>query len=393
MRVHSYLALSALLRSRLSLVFLLLAVTAGVAFQIPNAANINGYTEELSRKGLSRARGHLIITSRKSEPLSDVAQITRRIRRLPFVRGITARCSRPGVIFRRGAYRAVRAVGLNMPNEEAVAGFCRQIKAGRCPDPRRPRQAVAGSRLAEVMGLKVGDRIKLVLPFEDLGEVKFASERFELVGVLSGGGSFQEDYDLLLPIRDVYRIMQWDDMATRISVFVDNRRQAGRYTARLAAAVGTQAKVQTWRQDSAFVANAIAGNRALLSISMAMVIVAVGIPVLALLYIHVLHDRRQIATLSALGFTSGDLFWIYLFKAALVGAVGVGLGTGLGVLLCQYFDAHPIFRYQGFEVRPVLDTAVVALPGAVLFVVTLLAGIAPAIRASRANPATELRED
>ena len=58
MRVLCYLAFKSLLRSRLSLAFLLLAVTAGVAFQIPNAANINGYTEELLRQGVSRSTGH-----------------------------------------------------------------------------------------------------------------------------------------------------------------------------------------------------------------------------------------------------------------------------------------------------------------------------------------------
>ena len=69
MRVLCYLAFKSLLRSRLSLAFLLLAVTAGVRFQIPNAANINGYTEELMRKGGSGATGRLVIEPEGPKPM------------------------------------------------------------------------------------------------------------------------------------------------------------------------------------------------------------------------------------------------------------------------------------------------------------------------------------
>ena len=51
-----------------------------------------------------------------------------------------------------------------------------------------------------------------------------------------------------------------------------------------------------------------------------MVVVAVMIPVLALLYIHVLAERRRIATIAALGFSRREIFLIHLFEALIVGS-------------------------------------------------------------------------
>jgi ABC-type lipoprotein release transport system permease subunit len=144
---------------------------------------------------------------------------------------------------------------------------------------------------------------------------------------------------------------------------------------------------------SEFVANAIAGNRAISFISLAMVVLAVMIPVWSLLHILVLHERRPIAILGALGFERRAIFQIYLFKAALIGLVGVALGVGVGLVLCELFRAYPIFAHSGFVVRPELSLWGVLVPSAVLFGVTLLAGLIPAFLAARCNPSLELREE
>jgi len=387
---NMFLALRALLRSRLSLVLLVLAVTAGVAFQIPNAANLNGYTEELLRQGVTRATGHVLVESGGPKPLQEVSRLARRLRADPAVRAVTVRLVHAGVLFKGEAYRAIRVVGLDPTAEATTTQFCVHLRAGRCIRDRGEGEVVLGRRLAQKLRLRVGDRVKLVLPHEDLGEVKFNSERMRVVGVLEGGGGFQADYDLFLPRGELASLIRWADEGTTLSLFIDDHRKAELHARRLRRLV-PGARVQPWWEANEFVSSAIAGNRTLFMISMVMVIFAVGIPVLALLYIHVLHERQQIAILAALGFTRSALFGIYLAKAGLVGLLGVALGIGGGLGLCALFDAYPIFSYQGFIVRPVINTAVVLVPGAILLGVTLVAGVAPAIRAARANPALELK--
>lgn len=390
MRLILFLAVQTALRSPLSLLLLVLAVMAGVTFQIPNAANLEGYTEELLRQGLARATGHVLIVGSTSRPLVRVAALSKRLRVLPYVRGVTPRLLHAGVLYRAERYQAIRVVGLDPSAEQAAIGFCDRIATGRCMQPGKD-EAMLGGALAETLKVKVGDTVRLVAPHQDLGEITFLKKPLRVVAVLKNGGSFSEDKDLFLP-RDV--LSGWldkKDEATLISLQVDHRRRARRYARALAPTI-PDAKVLAWNEANAFVANAIAGNRAVFAISLLMVIVAVGLPVLALLYIHVLGERKQIATLAALGFGRLALFGIYLTRAALVGLVGVGLGVVAGLGLCAIFDAHPIFDYDGFVVRPLITAQVVLVPALTVFAVTLVAGLAPALKASRANPSTLLRE-
>jgi lipoprotein-releasing system permease protein len=389
-----HLALRALLRNRLSCALLVAAVAAGVGFQIPNTANIDGYTAELLRKGLSRSSGHLLVSSVNPAPIEDAPALTARLRGQPHVLAVSPRLIHAGVVFKRGAHLPVRVVGVDPADEQAATSFCSRLRQGRClPASGDARSVVLGASLAEQLRLRAGERVKLVLPYENLGEVEYASAWYDVAGVLEPGGGFSADSDLFVPIALLRRVLGRGEIASALVLIVDDVHRAGTYARALQATSGARTRVQPWWEVNEFVANAIAGNRALSTISMVMVIVAVVIPVAALLYILVLHERKQIAVLGAIGFGRGALFAIYLLKAALIGVVGAALGVGLGFGLCALFNAHPIFAHDGFVVRPVLSLRGIAIPTAVIVAVTLLAGLAPALRAARSNPSTELREE
>src|SRR5262249_46663028 len=100
----------------------------------------------------------------------------------------------------------------------------------------------------------------------------------------------------------------------------------------------------------------------------------------------------QIAALSAIGFSGGALFATYLLCAGLVGLIGAAIGSGGGPPLFRWFLGHPPYEAYGFVVRPIpAPGSVLASVGAV-FVGSVVGGLAPAVRAARANPALALRE-
>jgi len=404
MRLLFVLASRALLRNRLSFALLVAAVTAGVGFQIPNTANLNGYTQELLRKGVARSTGHVQISSGGTEPIDGARRLVDTVRRLPFVRGVIRRLVHAGVAFKGTRHLPVRVVGVDPSAEGAGAGVCHRLARGACPAPGRTDQLVLGHGLAQQLRLSPGDRLKLVLPYENLGEVEYSSAWYKVVGVVQSGGDFSSDSDLFVEITLLQRLLGHDDAASALHVYVDDHTRAAEYAAVIARETGARGgapggragqppRVQPWWEVSEFVANAIAGNRAISFISLAMVVLAVMIPVWALLHILVLHERRPIAILGALGFERRAIFCIYLFKAALIGVVGVALGVGVGLVLCAFFRAYPIFAHSGFVVRPELSVWGVLVPSAVLFGVSLLAGLVPAFLAARCNPSLELREE
>jgi putative ABC transport system permease protein len=122
-----------------------------------------------------------------------------------------------------------------------------------------------------------------------------------------------------------------------------------------------------------------------------MVVVAVSIPVWALLYVNVLQRRREVGLLSALGFGRGEIFVAFLLQALLVGLAGIAVGVGIGALFIRWFELHPLFESDSLVVRPAATFASYWEPALVVLGATLVAGVFPAWRASRVDPASVLR--
>lgn len=395
MRVLISIAAKSLLHNRLVLALLLTAVAAGVAFQIPTAAHLDGYSDELVRAVIGREFGHVLVRPAGLEPFSDADELARKVAAEPYVRGVTVRMVHAGAIARQGEHEPVRVVGLDMAHEEEVTGFCAQLSSGACPLPDDLDALVLGSQQAMQLGVKAGDLVKLAMPYRDRGDVdvrlKFSSRDHRVSGILSGAGRWQADFDVYVPLATLRRLFNDAGLGNRIAVFVDARERSGEYAESLQERVAP-ARAQPWWDVHSFVKHATAGNRRLGALSMVMVLVAVGVPVLALLYINALRERRHIAVLAAIGFDRTSVFRIYLLKAAVVGVVGAIAGLLIAVAVCLLLSHWPVYDYEGFVVRPVLSTKTLVVPAAGVCATCLVAGIFPAWVAARQNTAEVLRD-
>jgi ABC-type lipoprotein release transport system permease subunit len=180
-------------------------------------------------------------------------------------------------------------------------------------------------------------------------------------------------------------------LATMVIVHGRDHASARALATSLGAAL-PDARALSWLDDSPFLANSVRASATLGVVSESMVVVAVAVPVCALLYLHVLHRRRQIALLAALGFRAGELFVMCLLQALFVGLAGVAAGAVIAIAVVAWFRAHPIFDGSGFLIRPVLSVACFARPALAVLVTTLAASAWPAWRAASIDPTRVLRE-
>ena len=147
----------------------------------------------------------------------------------------------------------------------------------------------------------------------------------------------------------------------------------------------------SWFDDSRFLCSVVGALDAIANVTGFMSIIAVGVPVLALLYIDALNRRRQVSLLVAMGFRSREIFAVFFLKAVLIGIIGVIVGILLAGALVLYFTAHPIFNWERFVLHPVVTLTGVLWPALLVFAATVLAGSYPAWRASRVDPSSTLR--
>jgi lipoprotein-releasing system permease protein len=392
MRVLFYLAFRTLVRSRTSFVLLLLAVTAGLGLQIPNVANLDGYQEELHDKGIAQGTGHVIVSSHDGRAFPDAKTLATRISKESFVKSTAERFTQVGFLSAGTKTASAIVLGIDEVAEDASIGFCGNVAEGKCLTSTEKHQAVISSQLSILLGAKVGQKVDVAFLNFVQRKLEVASAQFEIVGILGGNGGLRADFEFYVPIVTMQDIFGRAGHATEIRILTTDDFRADEW-AKQVAVLAPDNKVESWTQVNGFAKNSIESNKTVTTISITMVIIAVSIPVLALLYIHVLSERRRIATIAALGFSRREIFLIFLFEALIVGGLGTLLGTGVGYALCQYFTKYPIFSNAGFVVLPAMTTNAFVVPALVLFTTTLISGILPAVIASRAEPAIELRRE
>ncbi len=119
-----------------------------------------------------------------------------------------------------------------------------------------------------------------------------------------------------------------------------------------------------------------------------LVVSALWVGVMAAL--NVRERREEIGVLRALGYGSGKIASLFLFKAILLGLLGALIGFALGNALALSVGVE-IFKVTAKAIQTDWNLLVYALLGAPLF--AAIASFIPAMQAVAQDPATTLRED
>jgi ABC-type lipoprotein export system ATPase subunit len=151
------LAVNALAESPMSLLLLLLAVAAGVGFQVPNVANVAGYRSELLRQEVGSGTGEVRVRPRPGGRFRDAGPILERLRA---IRGVTT--AQPLLILpaalRNGSmFSLAQIVGVEGPTNRRPY----ELVEGQDLGPSEEKGVVMGTRLANTLGVRVGDDLEL----------------------------------------------------------------------------------------------------------------------------------------------------------------------------------------------------------------------------------------
>jgi lipoprotein-releasing system permease protein len=387
LRLLLFLARRSLFSSRLTLVLLTIAISAGAGLQIANRANLDGFDDVLLEEGLTHGAGDIRVESRDTARFADGDAMAARLATLPGVRAAVPVLVYPGAVGKKNRFFGAPIYGLG---DTPLLPF--HLSEGSPLAPGDDAGLLLGSSLAKRLGVKPGDEIELRVIFGTAGTAvdddNIGRYTMTVRGVVSGSaGAYRFVY-----VDRSFMAAESGEPGGASSVLVHlhdhfaAKRIAGEITARVpnVDAVG-------WREDDPYLKNYLSANETIGSVSYIMIIVAISLPMGALLYIHVLKRRREIGILAAIGFGKGEVFAIYLLQAVVLVALGCSIGALIGLGLVQYFQANPLFQWETLVVRPILTAATFVGPVVVITLTALVAGSYPAWRGARTDPARVLR--
>lgn len=302
---------------------------------------------------------------------------------LPEVTAVSPMVAGAGLAQRGEAQRSIALVGVDLDRYDRIVGLRSKVVAGQAR--LGPGEAIIGRELADDLGLRVGDRLNLVVASAD-GNV---SDGARVTAVVDLGVRELNRRTVIVPLRAAQSLVGLPGGATNLDMTVADVWQATTFGNTLAAR--GPYKVESWQQSNAQLVSALNAQSVSTTLIRAVVMVVVVLGVASVLVVSVVQKRREIGILRAMGATQAQVQRVFLLQGLIVGALGSALGVLLAVGLIWAFTTF----VRGSDGLPLFNIGLA--PGLALRIAAMatlcgvLAAVAPARRAAQLDPAQAIR--
>jgi putative ABC transport system permease protein len=257
--------------------------------------------------------------------------------------------------------------------------------------PQAPHEIAIDAKTANAKHFALGDSIGVltrgpVEPYRVVGTVRFG-------GVSSLGGATLAIFDL----PTAQRIFNKEGKLDSIGIASKQNVTPGQLVAEVKPLLPPTAQVRTGAQEAKQQAKDTNGFLSFLEyflLAFGFIALFVGSFVIAnTLGITIAQRSRELATLRTLGATRRQVYWSVVLEAFVIGAIASVIGLFLGLALAKLLNTLFVaFGIDLPQVGTVFKTRTIVVALIVGIVVTLIAAIRPALRATRVEPIAAVRE-
>ncbi len=385
--------------------FSLVGIALGVATLIIVMSVMNGFRQELLERILG-INGHLSIYGPVAGQMTDYEPIIDKIEGLDGVVSVTALIEGQVMASAKGVAKGAIVRGIQAEDLAKRAIVADNIKQGSLDSFKGDNVVLIGARLAQSMGIGIGDSITLISPKGNVtafGTVP-RMRAFKVVGTFEIGMYEYDSGFVFMPLEAAQIYFKLPDAVSNLEVFIDNPQNAPGVGLSITRALRGQASVHDWQRANSSFFNAIQVERNVMFLILTLIILVAAFNIISSLIMLVKDKGRDIAILRTMGATRGMIMRIFLIAGASVGVIGTSLGFALGLSFAanietirrwiegftgtDLFAAEIYFLSQLPAVVDPTEVTAVVLMGLGL---SFLATIYPSWRAARIDPAEALR--
>lgn len=385
-------------------IFSLLGIAVGVATLIIVMAVMNGFRIELMSRILG-VNGHLTAYY-DGDAIHDYRDIAQELEGLEGVRLATPLIQAQVIVTAGERAMGAQIKGVAPEDLERRQQIVSKIIAGRVSDFGREGGLLAGSRLAQRLGLGPGSDITLLSPQGSetvIGTVP-RMKAYTIAGLFEIGMYEFDLSTIYMPLDQAQIFFRYPEAANAIEIFVEDPERVWQIRRQLDEVLGSGWSVIDWQQAHSSIVNALAVERNVMFIILSLIILVAAFNILSGQYMLVKGKGRDIAILRTMGATRGMILRVFFMSGAAVGLLGTLLGVVLGIIFTdniqtiqqwvesvagtQVFNPEVYFLTRlpaQRDPREVLEVIGMAL------LISFLAPLLPAWRAARLDPVEALR--
>ena len=254
------------------------------------------------------------------------------------------------------------------------------------------------------MSLDVGDTVVIITV--DGQELKPVTNRLAVVDFFASEMNEYDNNFVFVPLDHLQHIRRMDGLVTSIQIKLkDYDGTSKEVVARLQELFkGDFLRIETWEQKQGSILAAISIEKGILNVLLFLIIAVAGFGILAIFSMIVTEKTRDIGILKALGASNGGVMKIFLGYGLLLGIVGAGLGSSIGVTLAVYINeierfltqvtGQEVFKrsvYYFKEIPVDIQPMMVVLVDIGAVLIAVLFSVLPALRAALLHPVRALR--
>jgi len=228
-------------------------------------------------------------------------------------------------------------------------------------------------------------------------------DRFVVVDYFQSEMSEYDSHYIFVPLDYLQHLRTMPDRVTSIQIKLKDYGDAEAVVSALDK-MFPYLRVETWEKKQGALLAAISIEKGILNVLLFLIIAVAGFGILAIFSMIVAEKTRDIGILKALGASNGGVMKIFLTYGLLLGVVGAGLGTTLGLGLTVNINeveqfltrvtGHEIFDrtvYYFNEIPTDIRPLMVVLVNLGATAIAVVFSILPALRAALLHPVRALR--
>lgn len=388
----------------------ILGVAVGVMAMIVVLAVMSGFEHDLRDKILG-TNAHAVVL-KYGGGIEKFPEVAKKIEAMPDVKAATPFIYSQAMLTTEINVVGAVVRGVDVPSLDRVTNLSKYMVEGKLTNLLKPPAdfgakatspvtlpgLVIGRELSKNIGAFYGDIVTIVSPTGTMTPAGMGPKlkRFRVVGIFNSG-MYEYDSSLAyISIPEAQKFFEMGDKVTGLELRVADIDNANVTAAEVRRILGYPYYTRDWMDLNRNLFSALKLEKVVMSIILVLIILVAAFNIVSTLIMVVMEKGKDIAILKSMGASGKSIQRIFLIDGLIIGGVGTALGLVSGYFLCFLLQRYDFIKLPSdvyyISTLPVRTSGMdfILVAGAAI-VISLLATLYPAYRASRLNPVEAIR--